>query len=70
LRSAFAFGAALGQAVGLAVHLEDMDVMGEPVQERAGQAFLAEGPGPFVERQVRGDDGGPALVALADQLEQ
>ena len=45
-------------------------MMGEPVQERAGQAFLAKGSRPFVERQVRGDDGGAALVALADQLEE
>lgn len=40
--------------------------MGEPIQERAGQAFLTKGTRPFVERQVRGDDGGAALLALTD----
>ena len=44
--------------------------MGQTVEERAGQTFLAERGGPLVERQVRGDDGGAAFIALADQLEQ
>jgi hypothetical protein len=34
-----------------------MDVMGEPVEQRAGKALGTEHAGPFVERQVRGDDG-------------
>jgi integrase len=53
-----------------AVHLEDVDVVGQPVEQRAGEAFVAECAGPLVEGQVRGDDRGAALVALADQLEQ
>ena len=40
--------------------------MGEPIQERAGQAFLTKGARPFIERQVRGDDGGATLLALTD----
>src|SRR5699024_11225541 len=68
--SARAAGSALGEPIGLAVHLEDVDVMGEPIEERAGQALLAEGRRPLVEGQVRGDDGGGALVPLADQLEE
>ena len=43
---------------------------GQPVEERAGETFVAERASPFVKRQVRGDDGGAALVALADQFEQ
>ena len=31
------------QAVALAVHLEDVDVVGEAVEERAGEALVAEG---------------------------
>jgi len=50
----------------LSVHLECMDVMGEPIQERAGQAFRTKGARPFVEWQVRGDDGGATLVVLTD----
>jgi hypothetical protein len=45
-------------------------MVGQPVEERAGEALVAEGAGPLVEGQVGGDDGGAALVALADQLEQ
>ena len=34
--------AATLEAVAVTVHLEDVDVMGEPVQQRAGEAFRAE----------------------------
>ena len=62
--------AALVEPIAVAVHLEDVDVMGEAVEQRAGQAFGAEHLGPFVERQVGGDQGRAALVALAEHLEQ
>jgi hypothetical protein len=45
-------------------------VVGQTVEERVGQTFFAERGGLLVERQVRGDDGGAAFIALADQLEQ
>ena len=63
-------GAALAETVAVAIHLEDADVMGQPVEERPGQAFGAEGLGPFLEGQVAGDQRGAALVALRDQFEQ
>src|SRR5271169_4868014 len=52
-------GAALAliEPVAFAVHLQDMDVMGEPVEQRTGEPLGTEHAGPFVERQVRGDDG-------------
>jgi hypothetical protein len=34
-----------------------MDVMGKPVEQCAGEPLRTEHAGPFVERQVRGDDG-------------
>jgi uncharacterized membrane protein YtjA (UPF0391 family) len=40
----------------LTVHLRDMDVMGEPVQQSAGQPFRSERFRPFVEGQVAGDE--------------
>ena len=43
------------EAVAVAVHLQDMDVVGEPVQQRAGEAFRSEHPGPFVEMNLRMD---------------
>ncbi len=33
---------AVAEAVAVAVHLQDMDVVGEPVQQRAGEAFRSE----------------------------
>ena len=33
--------------------------MGEPVEQSAGQPFRAEDLGPFLERQVRGDQSEP-----------
>ncbi len=42
----------LVQPVAFAIHFEDMDVMGQAVEERAGEAFGAEDFGPLVERQV------------------
>ena len=66
----FSLRAALRQAVGFAVHFQDVDVVGQAVEERAGEALFAERGGPLIERQVRGDDGGAALIALTDQFEQ
>ncbi len=58
------------QAVALAVHLEDVDVVGQPVEQRAGEPFGAEDARPLVERQVAGDQDRAALVAPAEGLEQ
>jgi hypothetical protein len=58
------------QPIAVAVHLEDVDVMGEPIEQGARQALGAEHGGPLVERQIAGDDGGATLVALAEHLEQ
>ena len=61
---------AVAEAVAVAVHLQDMDVVGEPVQQRAGEAFRTEHLGPLIERQVGGDQDGAPLVALAEDLEE
>ena len=63
-------GGAVAEAVAVAVHLQDVDVAGEPVQQRAGEAFRSEHLGPLVERQVGGDQDGTPLVALAEDLEE
>ena len=57
------------EAVAVAVHLQDVDVVGEPVQQRAGEAFRTEHLGPLIERQVGGYQDGAPLVALAEELE-
>src|SRR5437868_14167565 len=53
------------QAVALAVHLEDVDVVGEPVEEGSGEPLGAEHARPLVERQVAGDQDRAPLVAAA-----
>lgn len=51
-------------------HLEDVDVVGDAIEQRAGQALGSQSFRPFVERQITGDQGGTPLVALRDQFEQ
>src|SRR3954447_9785386 len=58
------------QAVALAVHLEDVDVVREPVEEGSGEPLGAEHGRPLVERQVAGDQDRAPLVAAAEHLEQ
>jgi hypothetical protein len=49
-----------------AVHLEDVNVVGKSIEQRAGESLGAEHPGPLIEGQVAGDDDRAALVALAE----
>jgi hypothetical protein len=43
------FAAALLEAEAVAIHLQDVDVVGEPVQQSAGQPLRAKDLGPFLE---------------------
>src|SRR5437588_5885747 len=61
---------ALFESVAVAVHFKDVDVVGQPVTQRAGQPLGPEHAGPLVERQIGSDDGGATLVAVADGCEQ
>src|SRR5258705_5283559 len=61
---------ALFEPIAVAVHFEDVDVVGQPVEQRTGQPLGPEHAGPLVERQIAGDEGGAALVALAEDFEQ
>ncbi|SEL30603.1 hypothetical protein SAMN04488032_1171 [Pacificibacter marinus] len=58
------FVTAVFEPVAFAVHLENVDVMGQAIQQRACQPLRAEDLGPFIKGQVRGNDDGPAFVAL------
>ena len=58
------------ETVAIAVHLQDVDVMGESVQQGSGQAFRAEDLDPLIEGQVGGDQDGAPLVALAEDLKE
>jgi hypothetical protein len=54
----------------IVVHLEDMDVMREAVEERAGEPLGTEHGRPLIERQIARDQRAASLVALAEDLEQ
>ena len=47
-----------GEPIAFAVHLQDVDMMGEPVEQGAGEPFGAEYGRPFIERQIAGDQVG------------
>ncbi len=48
---------ALGEAIAVAVHLEDADMERQAVEQRAGELLGAEGLGPLIEGQIAGDEG-------------
>ena len=58
------------EPVAFAVHLENVDVMGQAIQQRACQPLGAKDFGPLIEGQVRGNDDGPAFVALGYDLKE
>ena len=43
----------MAEVVAVAVHLQDVDVVGEPVQQRAGRPLRPEDLGPLIERPGR-----------------
>jgi len=45
-------------------------MMGEPVEQGAGEPFGAEYGSPFIERQVACDQRGATFIALAEHLEE
>src|SRR5258708_36225931 len=61
---------ALFETIAFAAHFEDVDVVGQSVEQRTGQPLRPEHAGPLVEWQIAGNDGGAALIALAEDLEQ
>src|SRR5215207_6931952 len=61
---------ALCEPIAVAVHFENVDMMGKTIEQSAGQPLGAKHAGPFVERQIAGHDGRAPLVTLAEDLEQ
>lgn len=62
--------AGLAEPVALAIHLEDMYMVREAVEQRTSQSLAAEDARPFVKGQIRSDDGGAAFVTLREGLEE
>ena len=62
--------AALFEAEALSVHLQDMDMVGEAVEEGPGEPFRAEVFSPLVEGQVGGNQDRSAFIALTEDLDE
>ena len=58
------------KAEAVAIHFEDVDMVGEAVEQGSGKAFEAEDLGPFGEGQVRSEHGRTPFIALAEHLEE
>jgi len=63
-------GLRLLEPAALAGQVPDMAMRRQPIEQRAGQTLAAEDTGPFLERQVRSDDGRAAFMTLAADLEK
>ena len=61
---------ALLEAEAIPVHLQDIDMVGETVEEGPGEPFRAKDLGPLVEGQVGGSQDRAAFIALAEDLEE
>jgi hypothetical protein len=58
------------EPVAVAVHLQDVDVMGYAVEQSACERFGAEHLGPFLEGQVAGHQRRRTFIALTESLEK
>jgi hypothetical protein len=61
---------ALLAAVAVSVHLQDVDMVTEAVQQGASQPFGFEDLGPLIEGKVAGYKSRSAFVYLAEGLEE
>jgi hypothetical protein len=50
--------------------LDDVAVVGQPVEQRSRHLGIAEHAGPFSEGEIGSDDDGGALVEAADEMEE
>ena len=62
--------AAAPEMLAVAVYLQDVHVVGEPVQQGSGETLRAEDPGTLVEGEVGGEQDGTSLIALAEDFEE
>ena len=59
---------ALIEALALAVHLQDVYLVGKPIEQRAGQPLGDEDLCPFVGRRIASHEDGAALIANVTRL--
>jgi len=61
---------AVFEAPAFVAGLDDLAVMGQPVEKRGGHLSVAKDARPFAEGEIGGDDDQGALIEAADQVEQ
>ena len=61
---------AVPEPIAFTVQFQDVDMVGEPVQQGSGEPFRSECLGPFIEGEIAGDQSGTAFVAPAEDLKQ
>ena len=54
------------EAPAVVAGLDDIAVMGKPVEQSGGHLGITEDAGPFAEGEIGGDDDGGALVEATD----
>jgi hypothetical protein len=64
------FAATVLEAVAVAVHLQDVDMVSDSVEQRAGEPLGAEDFGPLFEGKIAGNQRRGTFVALAEGLEE
>ena len=64
------FAAAVLEAETVAIHLDNVNMMGKPVQQCAGEPFGAKDFGPLFEGKIAGYQRRSAFIALAKGLEE
>lgn len=60
----------MAQPIAVAVHFQDMNMVGQTIEYGTDEALGAEDFSPFIEWQVGRDDDRAALVALGDDFKQ
>jgi hypothetical protein len=61
---------AIPEAEAVVSGLQDVAVVGEPVEESGGHLGISEDGSPFTEAEIGGDDDAGLLVKLAEQVKQ
>src|ERR1039458_6192123 len=64
------FAAAVLEAETVAIHLDNVNMMGKPVQQCAGEPFGAKDFGPLFEGKIAGYQRRSAFIALAKGLQE
>jgi len=62
--TSFGLGEAVLEAPGFGAGLDDVGLVGEPVDDGPGEPGVGEDAGPFAEGEVGGDDQAGAFVAF------